>query len=145
MPLQNMPLIFLADSTAGQLVTDSFTETSVAVDGQGTLPEDPGEKPSGGTFGPEFFIAMAVFLVASIFLIQRPQKKAQAAREKVMKEGMKKGQKIVSAGGIHGSVLRTNKNRDTIIVQVAKGVEMEFNRASLTVIQDEPEEVKEKK
>lgn len=76
---------------------------------------------------------MIIMIVAFIFLIQRPQAKEREARMKAI-ETMKKGDKIVSAGGIHGSVVKINKEKDTVHVEVAKGIEIEFNKSSITVI-----------
>lgn len=114
-----------------------------------TAPTPP-EKVS--PFGPEFFIVLAIFLLASIFLIQRPKQKQEEAKKKAL-EGMKKGDKVVSIGGIHGSIVRMNKNRDTVVVSVAKGVEIEFSKSAVNVVKEgkgkeqkeEDEETDEKK
>jgi preprotein translocase subunit YajC len=100
-----------------------------------TAPPKPPEEPS--SFGPEFFIALAIFLIASIYLIQKPKQREEEARKKAQAEGMKKGTRVVSAGGIHGKVARTNKARDTVFVTVAQGVDMEFNRTALTEVKEE--------
>ena len=101
-----------------------------------TAPPGPvPEKPSA--FGPEFFVALMIFLVASIFLIQKPKQRMEQAKRREADKGLKKGTKVVSAGGIHGTVGRTNKARDTVFVTVAKGVEMEFNRSALNVVKEE--------
>lgn len=102
-------------------------------------PPEP-DRPSA--FGFEFFIVMIIMIVAFIFLIQRPQAKEREARAKAV-EGMKKGDKIISIGGIHGVVTKINKDKDTVQVEVAKGVEMEFNKGAITV-QKPPSEEKDK-
>lgn len=107
--------------------------------------EDPGpppEKPS--SFGFEFFLVIAIFFIAFFFLIQRPQRKAQEEKLKAI-ETMKKGDKVVSIGGIHGSVVKVNKEKNTVVVQVAKGVEMEFNKGAVNVqVEEEKKDEKAK-
>ncbi|MEO8377860.1 MAG: preprotein translocase subunit YajC, partial [Candidatus Sumerlaeota bacterium] len=81
-----------------------------------------------------------VFL-ASIFLLQRPEKKRQAARLQAL-EGMKKGDKVISASGIHGVVSRMNKDRETVFVTVAKDVDLEFSKSVLTLYEEPKEDTK---
>lgn len=95
-----------------------------------------------GAFGFEFFLVMIIMIVAFIFLIQRPQAKERERRAKAI-EGMKKGDKVISIGGIHGVVSKLSKDKDTVIVEVAKGVEMEFNKGAVSV-QAPPADEKDK-
>lgn len=95
------------------------------------------EKPSG--FGPEFFVVMAIVILGFMFLIQRPQKKDQEERQKAL-EGIKKNDRVVSAGGIHGVVAKVNKGKGTVHVKVAPGIEIEFNKTALTVQTEEKKE-----
>lgn len=92
--------------------------------------------PEPGMFSPTFFITMIIIIVAFYLLIQRPQKRQQEERARAL-SGLKRGDKVVSAGGIHGVVARANKQKNTTFVTVARNVEMEFNTPSLTVIRDE--------
>lgn len=96
-------------------------------------PEEP-TKPSA--FDPSFFIVIIIFILAFIFLIDRPQKRRQAELAKKV-EGLKKGDKVVSAGGIHGVIARVNKEKNTVHVTVAKGVDLEFNRGSVSPAKEE--------
>ena len=57
---------------------------------------------------------------------------------------LKKGDKVVTIGGIHGVVATTKEN--TIIVKVEDGAKIEFNRSAIaTVIADKVEEKPAKK
>lgn len=107
--------------------------------------EKPAPPPDSSMFGPEFFIALAIFLLASIFLIQKPKQKREAAKKKALEDLMKKGNRVVSIGGIHGTVARVNKQRDTVFVTVAKGFEMEFNRGALNMAPEEEKQEDEEK
>lgn len=99
---------------------------------QAEQPRAP-EQPS--PFSPGFFVVMIIIIFGFYFLIQRPQRQAEAQRAQE-REGMKKGDPVVSIGGIHGKVVRTNKNKGTVTVEVAKSsdgksVEMEFNQSAV--------------
>ncbi len=90
-----------------------------------------------GFFNPTFLIAMIVIIVAFYVLIQRPQRQQQEERQRQINE-MKRGDKVVTIGGIHGTVARLNKQKDTVLVTVARGVEMEFNRTAVTIQREDP-------
>ncbi len=106
------------------------------------------EQPSA--FSPGFFVVMIIIIFGFYFLIQRPQRQREAEKL-VEREGMKKGDPVVSIGGIHGKVVRVNKNRDTVTVEVAKSsdgksVEMEFNKTAVNAApKEEPSEEKPEK
>ena len=55
-----------------------------------------------------------------------------------LQDSLQKGDRVVTAGGIHGEVVRVRQ--ETIVLQVAKGVEVRFARAAVRRRQDEPEE-----
>ena len=96
-----------------------------------------GEPKQPGGFGPEFIVAMVIFIVAFMLLIQRPQKREQAEKLKAI-EGMKKGDAVVSIGGIHGTVVKVDKDKGTVIVTVARGVDLEFNKSAVNPYKPEP-------
>lgn len=101
-------------------------------------PGPPPEEPS--TFNPAFIITMLVIFVGFYVLIALPQRKEQERKQAAV-EGMKKGDKVVSIGGIHGTVVRVDKEAKTAVVQVAKGVELVFN---LSAVNAAPKAVEEK-
>ncbi|MCC6548137.1 preprotein translocase subunit YajC [Candidatus Sumerlaeota bacterium] len=88
-------------------------------------------KREGGLFDPSTFIMIGIVFLASIFLLQRPEKKRQEERLKAM-EGLKKGDRVLSASGIHGVVARVNKEKETVFVTVAKDVEIEFSKSVIS-------------
>lgn len=95
--------------------------------------------PSSSPFQPSFFITMAIVFGAFYLLIALPQRKEQEKKLAAL-EGMKKGDRVVTTGGMHGSVVRVEKEKGTIIVQIAKGVEVEFSKAAVTpYVEPEPE------
>lgn len=77
------------------------------------------------------FILMFVVLY---FLILRPQIKKQKDSQKMIDE-LKKGDKIVTSGGLHGVI--TNLKDDTISVKIAENVKVEMSRAAVSRLRND--------
>ncbi len=77
------------------------------------------------------FVTFGLIIVIFYFLIIRPQKK----RDKETKEmlaSVKKGDKVVSIGGIHGTVVVVKDT--TIVVKVDDNTRLEFSRSAISSI-----------
>jgi preprotein translocase subunit YajC len=61
----------------------------------------------------------------------RPEQKKQKKRREMLSE-LKKGDRVVTAGGIHGTV--GNVKEDSVMVKVADNVVMEFAKSSVTSV-----------
>jgi preprotein translocase subunit YajC len=84
---------------------------------------------------------LIVFVIFYFFII-RPQNKRQKETEKMI-NALKKGDKVVTIGGIHGVVTSTKEK--TVVVKVDSSTSIEFNRTAIsTVIVDKPAEKKSK-
>lgn len=87
------------------------------------------EAAGGQAGGLQTIIMMVLFAVVFYFLLIRPQSKRQK-EHKTMLEAIQKGDEVVTSGGILGKV---NKITDGFIVlNVAQGVEMKFQKHSVT-------------
>ncbi|NLV92109.1 MAG: preprotein translocase subunit YajC [Firmicutes bacterium] len=71
-----------------------------------------------------FIIMLAVFY----FVLWRPQQKQQKQRTEML-NAIKKGDRIVTVGGIHGEV--TNAKGDEITVRIADKVEIRLSRSGV--------------
>ena len=74
----------------------------------------------------QFIPLILIFVIFYFFLIRPQQKKVK--EHKAMVEGLKKGDKIVTSGGITGTITRVIDNdkveveiTDNVIVEVIKG------------------------
>ncbi|MCB2156322.1 preprotein translocase subunit YajC [bacterium] len=92
-----------------------------------------GSKPASPGGGMEWFLPIAVILVLFWLIILRPQKKEQAQHQNALKE-LKKGTKVISAGGIHGTIVEANPDKPTVQLEIAKGTRITVNRSSISVI-----------
>ena len=67
----------------------------------------------GGNAAVVFFVQMAAFIAIFYFLLIRPQKKEQD-RHKEMLDALKKGDEVVTSGGIVGKVVKADETRLTV-------------------------------
>jgi len=90
----------------------------------------------GGAGGPTSFITtlipFALIIAVFYFLIIRPQNKKQKETQKML-SALKKGDKIVTIGGIHGTIQSVKES--TVIVRVDDNVKLEFNRSAISNVQ----------
>jgi preprotein translocase subunit YajC len=89
------------------------------------------------TAGPEQppmlfqFLPLIIIAVLFYFLLIRPQQKKQKEHEKLV-SAVKTGDKVVTAGGIHGIV--ANVKETTFLVKVADNVKIEFDKSAITSV-----------
>ncbi|RMH59304.1 MAG: preprotein translocase subunit YajC [Candidatus Hydrogenedentota bacterium] len=76
---------------------------------------------------PQFFLIGIILLVFYFFVIA-PQRKEMQEKEK-MREGLKRGDKVVTAGGIHGEVTKVEKN--TVTLRIGPKVETVFDKVAV--------------
>ena len=67
------------------------------------------------------------------FMLWRPQKKEQQKRQNML-EYLKKGDKIITIGGMYGTI--TNISEKKVTVEVAENVEINFVRSAISGFQD---------
>jgi preprotein translocase subunit YajC len=85
-----------------------------------------GSAQQGGSMGFLLMIIL-IFVVMWLFMI-RPQQKKQKEVEK-FREGLKKGDKVVTIGGIYGTVVEVKEK--TLILEVDQNVKIKVDKASV--------------
>ena len=85
-------------------------------------------------------VPFLLIIVIFYFFLIRPQSKKQKETEKML-NSLKKGDKVITIGGIHGTV--SSVKEKTIIVKVDENCKLEFNRSAISSI-DVPESEKSK-
>lgn len=87
------------------------------------------------------FLPMIAIIAIVYFLMIRPQtKKAKQQREMI--GALKKGDKVVTVSGMHGTI--SNVKDNTFIVQIASNTEVEIDKSSVSAVVVKPGEVQEK-
>jgi preprotein translocase subunit YajC len=92
--------------------------------------------PDGGTGGASgsfitTLIPFALIIGIFYFLIIRPQNKKQKETQRMLAE-LKKGDGVVTIGGIHGVIQSVRES--TVIVKVDDNTKMEFSRSAISSV-----------
>ncbi|MBD5305884.1 MAG: preprotein translocase subunit YajC [Bacteroides sp.] len=83
---------------------------------------------SGGQSGVSSMLMIVAMIAIFYFVMIRPQSKKQKELKR-QREAMQKGDRVVSAGGIHGKISSIKEN--TILVKVAPELTLEFDKTSI--------------
>ncbi|MBQ1858574.1 MAG: preprotein translocase subunit YajC [Paludibacteraceae bacterium] len=75
-----------------------------------------------------FWVMMILIFVVFYFFMIRPQTKKQKELQQ-QRENMKKGDKVVTAGGIYGEIKEVQEN--TFIITIAKDVTIKVSKDSV--------------
>jgi preprotein translocase subunit YajC len=95
----------------------------------------------GGLLGLLPFILIFVIFY---FLLIRPQQQRQkkAAQERNdMLKALKAGDKIVTTGGIYGTIVAVREKDDTVLLRIAQSVSVEAERSAIARLQTSDKEV----
>lgn len=97
----------------------------------------------GGASSWSFWVMMILIFVVFYFFMIRPQTKKQKELQK-KRDAIKKGDKVITAGGIYGEVKDV---QDTaFIITISKDVTIKVDKSSVTPIEEEqPKEAEPKK
>lgn len=77
-----------------------------------------------------FWIMMILIFVVFYFFMIRPQTKKQKELQK-QRDAMKKGDKVITAGGIHGVIKEVSDA--TLLIEIAKDITIKVDKASVYV------------
>ena len=94
-----------------------------------------GTPPGGQGQGNPFALWLPIILIFAImyFLIFRPQAKKQK-QQRMMIEALKKGDKIITSGGIHGTIAGIKEKEGTIIVKIDDNTKIELVKNSVAQV-----------
>ena len=85
---------------------------------------------TGGLMGT--MVPFLLIIVIFYFFLIRPQNKKQKETERMLK-ALKKGDKVITIGGIHGTISSVKEN--TVIVKVDDDCKIEFNRSAISSVE----------
>ncbi len=87
---------------------------------------------AGGGSDISFFIPMAAVFLIFYFLVFRPQQKQQREREDAIKAAVK-GDRIITSGGLYGTITGVDDEKFTVEVGRVKGTKVEVQVARARV------------
>lgn len=98
------------------------------------------------SLGGSGLVPMLLIFMVFYFLLIRPQEKRRRMQEDLV-SGVKRGEEVVTNAGLFGTVTEINDSDNTVMVQVAKGVEIKILKNTIADIisRRKIEEKKEKK
>ena len=92
----------------------------------------PAGGAEGGPANPLMtFLPFIAIIGIFYFLIIRPQNKKQKETQKML-SALKKGDRVVTIGGVHGSIQSVKEQ--TVVVKVDDNTKIEFNRSAIASI-----------
>lgn len=94
------------------------------------------QNPSGNAWGT--ILMMVLIFVVFYFFMIRPQTKKQKELQE-QRNQMKNGDKVVTAGGIHGVIKDVKEN--TLIIEIAKDVKINVDKSSVFLAEEPAKQV----
>jgi len=89
-----------------------------------------------GTANPfGFLLPFALIFAVFYFLIIRPQSKRQKEHQSMIK-ALQKGDHVVSAGGMHGTIQSISEDSDVVTLEIADKVRVKMNRSSISRVKE---------
>ena len=92
--------------------------------------------PQGGQGGSSMmgmWLPIIAIFAIMYFLIFRPQAKKQK-QQRLMIDSLKKGDKVITVGGIYGLIAGVKEKEGTIIVKIAENTKIELARSSIAKV-----------
>ena len=77
----------------------------------------------------QLFFPIAIVAVAYFFILRPEQNKRKRQADFIL--NLKNGDKVVSAGGIHGKIISIEK--DSVTLQVDRGTKIKFDKDSISL------------
>ena len=88
------------------------------------------------------FLPLVAIIAIFYFLILRPQNRKQKETQKMI-SALKKGDRVVTIGGIHGVIQSVKES--TVIVKVDENVKLELNRSAVSNVVSQAKEDREER
>ncbi len=86
--------------------------------------------PAAQPGGLMSFLPFLLIIVVFYFFMIRPQMKRQKELRKY-REGLKKGDRVITTGGMYGKIAEVKENR--VVLEVAEGVKIEFDKGGIVM------------
>ncbi len=96
-----------------------------------------GQGAQGG--GLTAFLPFVLIMVIIYFLMIRPQAKRQKDKQKML-DDLKKGDKVVTVGGIHGTISGFKNNKKVVVLKLDKNINITVNRSAVAGLREKVSE-----
>jgi preprotein translocase subunit YajC len=94
-----------------------------------------GGKPAGTPFDITFFLPILVIGILFYFMLIRPERKKSADAADMLKQ-LKKNDRVVTVGGIYGTVVNVSEGSETVTIRVDENTnaKLRVRRSAITAI-----------
>lgn len=83
----------------------------------------------GGGAGITALLPLILIFVVFYFLLIMPQRQQRKKHQELLKN-LKRGDKIITSGGIHGTIIKLDK--DTVTLQISHKAELVIDKSAVT-------------
>ncbi len=103
------------------------------------MPQSSGGGTQGGGGGQlvTMLVTFGLIIVIFYFLVIRPQNRKQKDAKRML-ESLRKGDRVVTAGGMRGTIVAVKE--ESILIKVDENVKIEFSKGSVTQVLERKEE-----
>ena len=88
-------------------------------------------QPGQNSGGIAAFVPFILIMFIIYFLMIRPQTKRQKEKD-LMRESLKKGDKIITMGGIHGTVQGFKEKNKIVVIKVDNNTNISLSKTAIT-------------
>lgn len=81
---------------------------------------------------------LALIFVVFYFLLIRPQQRKMKAHRELI-AAVKRGDKVLTSGGIIGTVVKVEEGEDVLLVEIAKDVRVRVARGTISELLNKPQ------
>lgn len=99
-------------------------------------PGQDGGAQGGGSLFASFLPLILIFVIFYFLLIRPQQRRAKEHRQ--MLENIKKGDKVITSGGIYGVIEAVGTN--TVTLKIAENVKVKFGKSYIATVRPVSEE-----
>lgn len=92
-----------------------------------------GAEAGGGNFFFQFVTPFLLMFVVLYFLMIRPQQKRQQEIQQMI-NSLQKGDKVITSGGIYGTVVGVKD--DIVVLRIAENVKVEFQKSAVIAVKE---------
>ncbi len=94
-------------------------------------PEGGSQPGGGGTQLITMLVTFGLIIVVVYFLVIRPQNRKQKDAKRLL-ESIRKGDRVVTIGGMHGFV--ESVKDDAVVLKVDENVKLKFNKSAISQV-----------
>ncbi len=111
-------------------MTGAFSNLPLLM-GMGQPASGAGSSGGGGTQLVTMLVTFGLIIVVFYFLVIRPQNKKKKDAQKML-ENIKKGDRVVTIGGMHGYV--ESARDDAVVLKVDDNVKIKFSKSAIATV-----------